>query len=630
MKCFLFILTAASTLTSCSSPYITKLSSPNGKIEILFALQEGSGALLYHLLFEGQEVIEKSRLGMHLGDNQIPLEIKRLIPSQETMVDTTWKPVYGEKNSYRDHFRQINMECTTSHLNIDGLILQVRAYDEGVAFRYLFDINDSIEIREELTEFNFPANTRVWSSTTAQGPISKSPVEDLNEAVERPLLAELNDSLFIAIGEAALTDFARLKLKSKKSDPSTLLVALSSTVSFEKSFESPWRFIMVERSPGLILENNHLILNLNKPSSISDTRWIQPGKVIREVTLTTRGGVACVDFAVKHNLQFVEFDAGWYGPENDEASDATTVSVDPKRSKGPLDLHKVIAYAKSKNIGIILYVNRRALEKQLNEILPLYQSWGVKGIKYGFVNVGSQHWTTWLHQAVAQAAEHELMIDIHDEYRPTGVSRTYPNLMTQEGIRGDEESPTNAMVLNTLFTRMIAGAGDHTNCYFSKRVKEQMGSHASQMAKAICIYSPWQFVFWYDRPPDSPSKVGGAGQNQRHIIEIPELSFYDHLPTVWDNSKIISGYPGEHAIVARRSGSSWFLAALNGDNDREFTISLDFLDAGKTYQMTLYEDTPRSAAGENVKSTVLVVDKDKDIRRMVRAQGGFAAIIRKN
>ena len=141
--------------------------------------------------------------------------------------------------------------------------------------------------------------------------------------------------------------------------------------------------------------------------------------------------------------------------------------------------------------------------------------------------------------------------------------------MTQEGIRGDEESPTNAMVLNTLFTRMIAGAGDHTNCYFAERVPK-MGSHASQMAKTICIYSPWQFVFWYDRPTGSPAKTGGAGQNHYTSKKFLKIMFYNQLPTVWYDSKTIDGYPGEFGIVARRAKSTWFLGALNGESKRSF------------------------------------------------------------
>lgn len=189
---------------------------------------------------------------------------------------------------------------------------------------------------------------------------------------------------------------------------------------------------------------------------------------MREVTLTTEGGKALVDFAVKRNLQYIHFDAGWYGFEYDKASDATTVTLDPRRNPkiDALNLKEVVAYAKQHGIGVMLYVNQRALQQQLDEILPLYKSWGISGIKFGFVQVGSQVWTKWMHEAVKKCADYGLMVDIHDEYRPTGFSRTYPNLMTQEGIRGNEEFPDATHNVTLPFTRFVAGAADYTICYY--------------------------------------------------------------------------------------------------------------------------------------------------------------------
>ena len=180
------------------------------------------------------------------------------------------------------------------------------------------------------------------------------------------------------------------------------------------------RLFRLSALPGKLVENNYFILNLNEPNQIANTSWIKPGQVIREVTLTTAGSMACIDFAAENNIAYVLFDAGWYGAEEDVKSDATTVTVDPARSKGPLDLPKVIEYANSKGVGILVYVNKKALHQQLDEILPLYKKWGIKGVKYGFVNVGDQYATAWLHQAVRKAAKYELIVDIHDEYRPTG------------------------------------------------------------------------------------------------------------------------------------------------------------------------------------------------------------------
>lgn len=453
-------------------------------------------------------------------------------------------------------------------------------------------------------------------------------------------MLEINDKVLAAVAEAGLVDYARMRLSPDSINKHAVISSLASEVRTAAPLTTPWRVIMLAHSPGELLEQNYLILNLNEPCAIEDTFWIKPGKVIREVTLTTTGGMACVDFAVEHNLQYVEFDAGWYGHEYSDESDARTISVDPKRSKGPLDLHAVIEYAKQRGIGVILYVNRRALERQLDEILPLYEKWGIKGVKYGFVRVGSQKWTAWLHEAVRKAAEHHLMVDIHDEYRPTGYSRTYPNLMTQEGTAGDETRPTNRLTLTILFTRMLAGAADNTICYYDRRVDEN-ASHAYQLAKSVCFYSPWQFLYWYDRPPVSrasrprsraglpraqssgrPRHQTGAGHNI--IGDEPELEFFDHVPTVWDDTKVIHGKIGQYAVIARRSGDSWFIGCMNAEVQRTLAVPLHFLDKDRSHVAYIYSDDPTVPTRTHVRIDRRTVDSSVVLRVELPPRGGQA------
>jgi alpha-glucosidase len=300
--------------------------------------------------------------------------------------------------------------------------------------------------------------------------------------------------------------------------------------------------------------------------------------------------------------------------------------VDPQRSSGPLDLHEVIRYADQRGIGIFLYVNRRALERQLDEILPLYRRWGIRGVKYGFVRVGSQHWTRWLHEAVRKAADHQLMVNIHDEYRPTGFSRTYPNLMTQEGIAGDETSPSNEQTLTILFTRMLAGAGDNTVCYFDPRVPRN-ACHAYQLAKAVCLYSPLQWLYWYDRPAPSPRDVGGAGGSRNVIGNEPELEFFDQLPTVWDETRVIHGRVGQLAVIARRSGSSWFVGWMNAGQPRSVDLPLDFLEPGRRYRAHVYRHDPLVGTRTHVRIDRMTVDSTTVMKAALSAQGGQAARI---
>lgn len=624
--------TGTSASSESAVPQVASIVSPNGAIRATVRVAEYNGergCLLYDIAYRGQPIIADSQIGFtirHAPPIQANLHIVGL---QESSHDSVWQPVYGERSEIPDRYNQLVVELeetTELHRRFD---ITFRAYDEGVAFCYtirsLHRSPDQWHIERENTRFRFLADHTCWTTYHAQGGYERVHLSEVRPGCERPLTIAMEGGPYVALAEARLVDYARMKLARDPHTPYTLISELSSDVVGPLPLTTPWRVVMLADTPGQLLEHNYLILNLNDPCAISDTSFIRPGKVIREVTLTTQGGKACVDFAVRHHLQYVEFDAGWYGHEYDDASDATTVTVDPKRSPGPLDLPEVIRYAAKRGIGILLYVNRRALEKQLDQILPLYQTWGVKGVKYGFVNVGSQYWTTWLHAAIRKAADYRLMVDVHDEYRPTGYTRTYPNLMTQEGIRGDEEKQPTENTLTVLFTRMLAGAGDQTNCYYDPRVDEYW-SHAYQLAKAVCIYSPWQFLYWYDRPPASPIH-GGAGGNVAVIGDEPELEFFDHLPTVWDDTRVIHGAVGEYATIARRHGKEWFIGTMNNRVPRNLDIPLDFLEPGVQYIAHIYTNDPAVPTRTHVRIDRLSVDATTVLTANLGPNGGQAVRI---
>jgi alpha-glucosidase len=605
------------------------VKSPDGNVVLTFDTKEAGGkqgCLFYSVTYKNQTIIAESRLGLAINNARDLVAGFNIISVTSSCNDSSYSPVYGERKTIRDHYNQLEVMLKENNPPRRRLKLTFRAYNEGAAFCYTLPRQramKSFTILAEKTQFGFNDDYMAYATYSAQGEYSKVPLSKIKNNCERPLTIEINKNTFASLAEARLVDYARMRLSPDKSRPLTLISSLASEVKADTPYTTPWRVIMLGDTPGHLLEQNYLILNLNEPCAIDDTSWIKPGKVIREVTLTTKGGIACVDFAVKHNLQYVEFDAGWYGHEYDDKSDATTISVDPKRSKGPLDLHEVIDYANKRGIGILLYVNRRALERQLDDILPLYESWGIKGVKYGFVQVGSQKWTTWLHKAVRKAAKYHLMVDIHDEYRPTGYSRTYPNLMTQEGIRGDETRPSNSLTLTILFTRMLAGAGDNTICYYDRRV-EQNASHAYQLAKSVCIYSPWQFLYWYDRPDSSPRRTGGAGGSHNIIGDEPELEFFDHVPTVWDETKVLHGNIGEYAVITRRSGENWFIGCMNGNDQHSFEVPLDFLKNERRYVAHIYSDDPAISTRTHVKISRYIVDSSSIMNINVPAKCGQA------
>jgi alpha-glucosidase len=215
------------------------------------------------------------------------------------------------------------------------------------------------------------------------------------------------------------------------------------------------------------------------------------------------------------------------------------------------------------------------------------------------------------------------MVDIHDEYRPTGFSRTYPNLLTQEGVRGDEERQPTRQTLTTLFTRMPAGPADFTVCYYDARV-DQNASHAFQLAKPVCFYSPFQFLFWYDRPKAAPAKVGGAGNAETSIGNEPEIEFYDHLPTVWDDMRALAGRIGEFAVIARRSGTEWFVGFINSGERRSLPVKLDFLEAGRRYVACLYSDDPAISTQTHVRIDRYLVDRNTTLSLSAGPQNGQA------
>jgi alpha-glucosidase len=290
------------------------------------------------------------------------------------------------------------------------------------------------------------------------------------------------------------------------------------------------------------------------------------------------------------------------------ASDASKVAVDPRRNpKGDLDLPEAIRYAKEKGRRVILYVNHRALERQIDVIFPLYRSWGVDGVKFGFVHTGSHRWVVWVHEAVKKAAQHQLVVDIHDNYRPTGFSRTYPNLLQQEGIAGDEEMPTATQSTIYPFTRFIAGAADHTYCFFDKRLKK---TKAHQLALAAINFGPLQYLHWYDRPEAYANR--------------DEIEFWKEMPTVWDDTRVVSGVPGEHVAVARRKGADWWLGAVTNVEARKLELPLTFLPPDTRFTADLFED----AGEKTVAKRSLPVTRETRLSFDLRASGGAAVHLR--
>ena len=606
------------------------LQSPDGKYNFVF--EQKDGRLTYRLDYAAKQVIEEGELGVNI-DNHL-VESAMGIPVDNSYVwtlgmevasvdrrseDNTWKPVYGEYAQIRDRYNEMTIHLLKGgkHQGASNaydkrqqylLDIIVRAYDEGVAIRYHFPEATNglfMHITDDLTSFRFAPGAEAYHYAWAQSHANKVKLlkseAAWKEEAERPLTLRLDNGLYAAIGEAALSDFVRGKLKLKADNE--LQMALFHPADIITAYDLPWRFIMVGEKAIDLINNKQMVLNLNAPCQIQDASWIKPGKAFRVCRLDMKTCMEGVDFCVDRGLQYIELDAGWYGPEMKMSSSALKVL-----ETRDIDMPKLCQYAKSKGIGVWVYVNQRALYQELDQLLPLYEKWGISGIKFGFVQIGSQEWTTWLHNAVKKCADHHIMVDIHDEYRPTGWSRTYPNLMTQEGIGGNEEMPDAEHNTILPFTRFLCGPADYTPCYFNGRVKN---TKAHQLAMPVVYYSPITFLYWYDLP--------NVYKGEK------ELDFWKHCPTVWDESKALQGEIGEYIVQARRSGNEWFVGAMNGMQARDITLNTaDFLQKGKKYQVEIYNDNPALNTRTKVSTVVQTIKAGKILKLHLQPSGGAA------
>ncbi|WP_247237613.1 glycoside hydrolase family 97 protein [Telluribacter sp. SYSU D00476] len=598
-------------------PDSLRISSPNGLLTWFISVRDepaASQALFYEITYRNRPLIQPSRLGL-AGNPASTTHFSwdqnlRIVSARRSTHATQWKPVWGERSDIPDRYNELVVTLRNGPGAGGTMQLIARAYDEGVAFRYVFpeDLRmQIIEIGQETTHFNLPANTKAYYTTHAQGKYEERTLEGWNKAAQMPLTLKLDNGHWACITQAEQTSYPLVRLKLAGTNQ--LVSELFSPVTETSPYRTSWRVVMASDTPGELLEKNYLIQNLNPPNQIPDVSWIKPGKVMREVTLSTTGAKGLVDFAVEQNIDYIHFDAGWYGHEHEVASDATTVTVDPRRNpKGDLDLPEAIRYATSKGKKVILYVNHRALERQLDTLLPLYQSWGVAGIKFGFVHTGSQYWTVWLHDAIRKAAKHHLVLDIHDEYSPTGFSRTYPNLLTQEGVRGNEEWPDASHNTILPFTRFIAGAADYTFCFNQARLKN---TKAHQLALPVIYFSPLQYLYWYGKPVDFPDRQ--------------EIEFWKDLPTVWDETKVLDGTPGQCVSVARRKGNDWYIGTITNTEARTVSLPLTFLEKGKRYALTVYGD---DGTGKVHKQTRTVTAKDA-LPAQLLPSGGQASYLKK-
>lgn len=556
------------------------------------------GTLHWSAEHHGRTVVDTSALGLRLSDGTALGEDVTVTASRRENVHRVWAPAYGRNARVVDHYQEQRWDLR-DRLSGIRFGVRVRAYRTGVALRYVLLDQGTATIADELTTFVFPDGTTVYSARDENAyepvapdaiPVTGTSTTDNGPLTDLPLTAALADGLIACVCESARVNFPRLMLSSLPGQPNTLSAFLMEhtargtgpvepTTTVTTPFATPWRAVVIGSTDAELVDNAELVLNLAPPSVLEDTSWIKPGKVFR-CELSTAAGMAGVDFAVARGLQYIEYDAGWYGPEFS--------TVDATKPIAAIDLPSVISYATSQNIGVFLYVNRLALT-DADALFGLYKSWGVAGIKLGFINDGTRSMTDQIVDWAATAAKYELLIDMHDDVRPFGFERTYPNYVSLEGVRGNEQFPTATHNVTLPFARNVGGPMDYTICYGQSRNKT---TNAHQMAMAAVYYQPLNFLFWYDKP----SKYNNPAN-------WPGLPWFDAVPTTWDESRTLAGSIGEYVAVARRDGATWYLGAMTDETSRTLSLPLSFLGGG-TYTATIYSDgTP----GTNPYRTPVVV-----------------------
>ena len=618
LSILLLVLILSCDLFSQGSGY--QIMSPDKKMVMNIDLQQPEGKLIYSLNFDGKPVVLNSKFSITCNGKawESKLAIKGVTEQKQ---DTLWKPVYGERAFIRNNYMERTFELTKADHPQMAISLTVRAYNQGIAFRYNFsEVNkiygmSTFTLSNEATEYTFAENALAWFTSRAQTLYYQLPLKNWPDESDRPLVLNLPNGLYACLMEAQMTNYVRTKFKLSAYQPNTIVGSMYESVDELPPFSTPWRVIMAANTPGELLQNNDLILNLNKPCEIKNTTWIKPGKVMREMSLSTEGAKKNIDFCVKHNMQYLDL-TFWNG--DDITYNASKPDVAAWRSTKPYDMFEIMRYAKANGIGIWLYVNQRPLTMQLDSLLPIYHKWGVKGIKFGFVHVGSHRWTVWLHEAIQKCAKYEIMADIHDEYRPTGFSRTYPNLLSQEGVHGNECMPDATNNTTLPFTRYIAGAADYTICYYARKEFSRengiQNTAAHQLALPVIYYSPLQYLFWYD----TPDKYQGE----------PEIEFWDQLPTVWDDTKVLAGEISKYAVMARRSGDNWFIGSITNTEPRELKIQLSFLDKNKKYEATIYSDDTNVNTRTHVAIEKRKVNVNMELTLKMSASGGQAILLK--
>lgn len=651
MKKIVVLLSGILALAACGSHSTSEpvATSPDGRIKV--SVQTEGGQLSYSISQDSESLIVPSKLGFELMGGNILGDNTEILSVTHSSHKETWETVWGESRLIEDNHN--SMIVHTAHLDIE-----FRVFNDGVGFRYIFpDDLGEFRIKEELTEYKFArADHKIWwmpRSEPYYEAYGNHTAFDEIDCAYTPVTITGADGRFYSIHEAALLDFAKVNLVG--SDASTLKTSLTkwsdgTGVYVTDTRTTPWRTIIItDRAGGLI--ESHLMLNLNEPCKIEDTSWCKPGKYIGiwwelhkymrtwyygpQHGATTERTKEYIDFAAAHNIQAVlveGWNKGWDGNWMKNSTGFSFTEAYPD-----YDFDEVMKYAASKGVQMIIHnetaANTEHYFSQIDSAYALYQKYGMHYIKTGNVNLlmdgkeehDGQYGVNRLHEIVEKAAQYQINVDEHEPCIPTGLCRTWPNLMTGEAIRGQEHDAWEADGGNKPehqtvcpFIRGLAGPMDYTFGTFdfsntntpTSRVKTTI---SKQLAQYVVIYSPLQM----------------ASDLYEAYEGVKAFDFISDVPTDWEQTKVLDAVIGDYVVTARqeRGGSDWYLGAITDENARTLDVPLSFLGKGK-WMAQIYEDTPQTSY-ENSPETYQYREVEvsaKDVLSLRLATSGGCAI----
>ncbi|MGI8908351.1 MAG: glycoside hydrolase family 97 protein [Candidatus Sumerlaeaceae bacterium] len=629
------------------------LRSPGEKLQLQFAL-DADGRPTWAVTFEGTEILAPSRLGLTLL-NARPLEKGfQIADTKFAKRDATYTLPVGKTRRARDHYRELAVSLQESTGSQRKLQLVFRAYDDAIAFRYVLPAQPNVKdfkIAAENTEFHFPGDAACWalrlkSFTTAyESEYEHTSVSLVQPGafVGLPFTVQQPGGPTVLLAEARLKDWAGMYLHGTTTGSTTLVSRLSPSpsqpsvcVQATAPHSSPWRVVLVASQPGKLIEST-TILNLNDPCAIADTSWIRPGKTAwdwwsgpaapgEKFTPGTNNDTIkhYIDFASEMGLEYMLVDEGWYADKNSRKK--KQFDFDLTKTVPDIDLPMLIEYGRMRNVGLILWMHWITTSRQMDTVFPYLAKLGIKGVKVDFMDRDDQEMIDFYHRILSTAAKNRLLINLHGAYKPTGLTRTYPNYITQEGVMGAEYNKWSKRVtathnLTLPFTRMVPGPMDYTPGGFNNVTPQQfekkstepmvMSTRAHQLAMFVVYESPLQMV----------SDFPGAYRGQ------PGVEFLKVVPANWDETRVLAGEIGQYIVVARRAGKRWFIGAMTNESSRKLSVPLDFLGR-KSWQISQYMDGADAASKPvSIISSMKKVRAGQALELDMAPSGGFAAIL---